>query len=66
MLLGLRSLWEPSVTPAPTLPNRPGRVYKGTYPYWQKRKKPYWEDEFDREETQEEEELLAAMGIEMD
>ncbi len=65
MLLALRSLWEPSVTPVPTLPNLPGRVYKGTYPYWQKRKKPYWEDDFDREEAQEEEELLAMMGIEL-
>ncbi len=64
MLLGLRSLWEPSVTP--TLPNLPGRVYKGTYPYWKQRRKPYWEDEFDREEAQEEEEMLAMIGMEMD
>ncbi len=65
MLLGLRSLWEPSVTPGPILPNPPGRVYKGTYPYWQKTRKPYWEDDQEREEAQEEEELLAMMGIEL-
>ncbi len=62
MLLALRSLWEPAVVVSSL---RPGKVYKGTYPYWQKRKKPYWEDEFDREEAQEEEELLAMMGIEL-
>ncbi len=63
MLLALRSLWEPT-TPVSTL--RPGRVYKGTYPYWQKRRKPYWEDDQDRDEAQEEEEMLAMIGIEMD
>ncbi len=63
MLLGLRSLWEPPATP--TLPNAPGRVYKGTYPYWKQRRKPYWEDDQEREEAQEEEELLAMMGIEL-
>ncbi len=63
MLLALRSLWEPSA--GPTFPNAPGRVYRGTYPYWKQRRKPYWEDEFDREEAQEEEELLAMMGIEL-
>ncbi len=62
MLIALRSLWEPAV-PASSL--RPGKVYKGTYPYWKQRKKPYWEDDFDREEAQEEEELLAMMGIEL-
>lgn len=43
MLLALRSLWEPAVTPTPTLPNAPGRVIKGKYPYWKPRKprKPF-------------------------
>ncbi len=63
MLLALRSLWEPSAAVSPL---RPGRVYKGTYPYWKPRRKPYWEDEFDRDEAQEEEEMLAMIGIEMD
>jgi len=40
---------------------RPGRVYKGVYPYWKQRKKPYWETE----EELEEEELLVLMGIEL-
>ncbi len=62
MLIALRSLWEPA---APVSSLRPGKVYKGTYPYWKQRRKPYWEDEFDREEAQEEEELLAMMGIEL-
>ncbi len=62
MLLALRSLWEPAAVVSSL---RPGRVYKGTYPYWKPRRKPYWEDEFDREEAQEEEELLAMMGIEL-
>ncbi len=61
MLLALRSLWEPAVVSS----LRPGKVYKGTYPYWKQRRKPYWEDEFDQEEAQEEEELLAMMGIEL-
>ncbi len=62
MLLALRSLWEPAVVVSSL---RPGKVYKGTYPYWKQRRKPYWEDEFDRDEAQEEEELLAMMGIEL-
>ncbi len=62
MLLALRSLWEPTAIVSSL---RPGKVYKGTYPYWKQRRKPYWEDEFDREESQEEEELLAMMGIEL-
>ncbi len=62
MLLALRSLWEPAAVVSSL---RPGKVYKGTYPYWKQRRKPYWEDEFDREESQEEEELLAMMGIEL-
>ncbi len=62
MLLALRSLWEPAAVVSSL---RPGKVYKGTYPYWKQRRKPYWEDEFDREEAQEEEELLAMMGIEL-
>ncbi len=66
MLLALRSLWEPSGIVPITLPNAPGRVYKGTYPYWQKRRKPFWEDDQEREEAQEEEEMLAMMGLEMD
>ncbi len=64
MLLALRSLWEPSVAPVSLL--RPGRVYKGTYPYWKQRRKPYWEDDQQRDEAQEEEEMLAMIGIEMD
>ncbi len=64
MLLALRSLWEPSAVV--TLPNRPGRVYKGIYPYFTKRKKPYWEIDEERDESREEEEMLAAIGIEMD
>ncbi len=64
MLLALRSLWEPSITPI--FPLRPGRVYKGIYPYWKQRRKPYWEDDQEREEAQEEEEMLAMIGIEMD
>ncbi len=62
MLLALRSLWEPAAVVSSL---RPGKVYKGTYPYWKQRRKPYWEDDFDREEAQEEEELLAMMGIEL-
>ncbi len=62
MLLALRSLWEPAAVVSSL---RPGKVYKGVYPYWKHRRKPYWEDEFDREEAQEEEELLAMMGIEL-
>ncbi len=62
MLLALRSLWEPAVVVSSL---RPGKVYKGTYPYWKQRRKPYWEDDFDRKEAQEEEELLAMMGIEL-
>ncbi len=62
MLLALRSLWEPAAVVSSL---RPGKVYKGTYPYWKPRRKPYWEDEFDLEEAQEEEELLAMMGIEL-
>ncbi len=62
MLLALRSLWEPAAVVSSL---RPGKVYKGTYPYWKQRRKPYWEDEFDRDEAQEEEELLAMMGIEL-
>ncbi len=62
MLLALRSLWEPAAVVSSL---RPGKVYKGTYPYWKQGRKPYWEDEFDREEAQEEEELLAMMGIEL-
>ncbi len=63
MLLALRSLWEPSAVVSPL---RPGRVYKGAYPYWVKRKKPYWEIDEERDEAREEEEMVAAMGIEMD
>ncbi len=63
MLLALRSLWETSAVISPL---RPGKVYKGTYPYWKPRRKPYWEDESDRDEAQEEEEMLAMIGIEMD
>ncbi len=62
MLLALRSLWEPAAVVSSL---RPGKVYKGIYPYWKQRRKPYWEDEFDRDEAQEEEELLAMMGIEL-
>ncbi len=62
MLLALRSLWEPASVVSSL---RPGKVYKGTYPYWKQRRKPYWEDEFYQEEAQEEEELLAMMGIEL-
>lgn len=58
MLLALRSLWETAVTT--TLPNRPGRVYKSTYPYWKPRKKPYWETD---EEFQDEEEVIAMLEI---
>lgn len=28
----------------------PGRVYKGEYPYWKRRRKPFWEDAEDQEE----------------
>ncbi len=62
MLLALRSLWEPAAVVSSL---RPGKVYKGIYPYWKQRRKPYWGDDFDREEAQEEEELLAMMGIEL-
>ncbi len=64
MLLALRSLWEPSATLS-TLPNLPGRVFKGTYPYWQQRRQPYWESDQERAEVFEEEEMLAMMGIEL-
>jgi len=59
MLLALRSLWEPTTTP--TLPNQPGRVYKGQYPYWQQRKKPYWEKDGDPDED----EFMVLMGIDL-
>jgi hypothetical protein len=49
---------------APTLPNRPGRVYKSEYPYWKPREKPYWEA--DHVDAWDEEEALAAFGIEID
>lgn len=65
MLAGLRSLFEPAVVPT-TLPNRPGRVYKGRYPYWQPQRRPYWEAEEDLINAREEEELLALMGIDLD
>ncbi len=51
-----------AVVPVPTLPNRPGRVFKGVYPYWQDRRQPYWET--DATEAFEEE-MLAMMGIEL-
>ncbi len=62
MLIALRSLWEPAAVVSSL---RPGRVYKGAYPYWKQRRKPYWEDDQEREEAQDEEELLAMMGIEL-
>ncbi len=30
----------------------PGRVYRGEYPYWKPRRKPYWEAELDPEEEE--------------
>lgn len=47
--------------PTPTFPNAPGRVYKGTYPYFKPRRKPYWE-----KPDPEEEELIAIIGIDLD
>jgi len=38
---------------------RPGRVYKGEYPYFKPRRKPYWEIDPD------EEEVLVILGIEL-
>jgi hypothetical protein len=35
--------------------NPAGRIYKGKYPYWQERRKPYWER---AEDVTDEEELL--------
>jgi hypothetical protein len=61
MLIALRSLWEPSITPTPTLPNRQGRVYKSQYPYFKPREKPYWETG-----DPDEEEFLAIIGIDLD
>lgn len=40
---------------------RPGRVYKGRYPYLEPRRKPYWE-----KLDPEEEELLIIAGIDLD
>ncbi len=54
-----------ATVPAPTLPNPPGRVFKGKYPYWQDRRQPYWESDQQRAEPAEEEEMLAMMGIEL-
>ncbi len=54
-----------ATVPAPTLPNRPGHVFKGVYPYWQDRRQPYWESDQDRAEVFDEEEMLAMMGIEL-
>ena len=59
MLLALRSLWEPSVTP--TLPNQPGRVYKSQYPYFKPREKPYWD-----KSDPDEEEFLLISSIDLD
>ncbi len=47
--------------PTPALPNPPGRVFKGVYPYWRDRREPYWEIE----ESRDEEEMLAMMGIDL-
>lgn len=65
MLLALRTLWEPAPTTA--FPNAPGRVYKGTYPHWQKPyRKPFWQDDEELEENEEEEEVVAMIEMEID
>ncbi len=40
---------------------RPGRVYKGKYPYFTPRRKPYWE-----QSDAEEEEFLLLSSIDLD
>lgn len=61
MLLALRSLWETQAASS-TLPNAPGRVYKGAYPYFKPRRKPRpLDDELDGEEI---EELIVLIGLE--
>lgn len=61
MLLALRSLWETQATVS-TLPNAPGRVYKGVYPYFipRRKKRPLDDDEED-----ELEELMVMLGIDL-
>ena len=58
MLLGILA----TRAAGPTQPAlRPGRVYKGRYPYFEPRRKPYWE-----KPDPEEEELLAIIGIDLE
>lgn len=60
MLLALRSLWETSATT--TLPNAPGRVYKGAYPYFVPRRKPR---PLGDDEEDELEELMLMLGLDL-
>lgn len=62
MLLALRSLWETSGAATPTLPNAPGRVYKGVYPYFTPRRKPR---PLDDDEEDELEELMVMLGLDI-
>ena len=67
MLLALRSLWD--VSASPTLPNQPGRVIKGRYPYWTSKPIPppdrsplYWQPE-EEATIADEEELFAVIAM---